>query len=223
MVVPFLVGFSQSRHLPVGRHQVGDHHLTSTRPGTTSADDHIVGVKSKEDAEELIYRSSKLLLKYGLNLNAHKVMIQSRLEYIQYWSFEIMDLLGDDAKRDAGKAIEIFLEWKKAGIHFREVTVLRRLLSATAHEVRVRINEISEIILDSEHVAMFADKNVGKLVGHQVNRAKRDEVRDRLVSISSRTLFSSFQLNLLKHANTIGFNQQQIEQIATDLKRVDSL
>jgi hypothetical protein len=187
------------------------------------ADDHIVGVRTRSDALELIYRSSRDLLTYGLNLNAHKVKIQTRQEFIDYWAFDIMNLLGDGEQRDVETALDLFIRRRADQIEFRQDTVIKRLLNGEHSEIAGAVPLMTEIILDPEHVSTFSEGYLAKLCGHQPTRAHREVCLGKLLDLSSQTIFSEYHLNLLRNAEGIGFNEDAVNRIKTNLTRVDSL
>jgi hypothetical protein len=95
------------------------------------ADDKIIMAKSEDDARGILFEASKELFKINLNINSSKVAeFPSHQDFYRYWAFEIFELFDEANDSDAiNKGIEKYFKWLDQKIHFREESVLRRIVS----------------------------------------------------------------------------------------------
>lgn len=95
------------------------------------ADDQIFYSKSSESSKIILFESSKELFKLNLNINSSKVKeFKSRDEFDTYWAFEIFELLDDkENKENVQKAVELYFTNIDKGVNFRNISVLKRLLT----------------------------------------------------------------------------------------------
>lgn len=117
------------------------------------ADDMMFTCESREVAEGLLYAASKKLHAMGLNINTAKVKFRSQSDFSVAWGFDVMDLLQDPEKLDAG--IFVLRERWDDDRYARKETALKRCISLLekrpdlvehrrwASETAVRIPEIS--------------------------------------------------------------------------------
>src|SRR5690606_32562168 len=178
------------------------------------ADDQLFYTKSLQDAQFLVYETSKLLSRIGLNINAGKVEYFDNPEkFNQYWAFELFELLGDkNNKENINLGIKKFIEWKDKKISFKEHSVLRRILNQDFKLFETSSkHKVLAYLFDKEFISMMNNWSMSK-VYEQLNSEDRIEFLRILDNLINENHFNSFHYNLIKfyEKNSIPFDKQRI-------------
>lgn len=178
------------------------------------ADDQLFYTKSLQDAQFLVYETSKLLSRIGLNINAGKVEYFDNPEkFNQYWAFELFELLGDkNNKENINIGIKKFIEWKDKKISFKEHSVLRRILNQDFKLFETSSkHKVLAYLFDKEFISMMNNWSMSK-VYEQLNSEDRIEFLRILDNLINENHFNSFHYNLIKfyEKNSIPFDKQRI-------------
>lgn len=178
------------------------------------ADDQLFYTKNLNDAQFLVYESSKLLSRIGLNINTGKVeYFDNPDKFNQYWAFELFELLGDkNNKENINLGIKKFINWKDKNISFKEHSVLRRILNQdfrlfeTANK-----HKILAYLFDKEFICMMNNWSMTK-VYIQLNNEDKKEFLKILDDLIDENHFNSFHYNLIMfyEKNLITFDKDRI-------------
>ncbi len=162
----------------------------------------------------MVYESSKLLSRIGLNINTGKVeYFDNPDKFNQYWAFELFELLGDkNNKENINLGIKKFINWKDKNISFKEHSVLRRILNQdfrlfeTANK-----HKILAYLFDKEFICMMNNWSMTK-VYIQLNNEDKKEFLKILDDLIDENHFSSFHYNLIMfyEKNLITFDKDRI-------------
>ncbi len=186
------------------------------------ADDQIVACPSEHVAREIIYRSSKLLNRYGLNLNAHKVRCRDREAFAQYWAFDIFSLLNDDPP-DVESALEAFDAQLRSRREFRKTSVIKRLLGLEPELVEAYIGFLADLITVEDEVTNYPFHYLIKCFARLPSLEARQRFVDRLLELSSILMCSEYHLNVIKFAQQVGVAHDDIVCVERDLARLETL
>ncbi len=162
------------------------------------ADDQIFYSKSSDTSKKLLYESSKQLFKLNLNINSSKVKeFNSRLQFENYWAFDIFDMLGDlKSRKNIQNAVVMYFNKIDNQESFRDFSVLKRLLSVDLNlvlpEQRFRI--ISGLC-NPEFLSKLTVWNFKKIRSIINNDQEFFQILDSQID---SLMFNSFHYQLLK-------------------------
>lgn len=169
-------------------------------------DDQIIFAKTKEDAEELMYKASHKLFEEGLNISTSKTKEFTNFqEFDDVYGFSIFEKLKFD-EQDINQAFELFIIKKDSCANFREYSVLRRLLHDKIkienlhNQKRIKLLsylwEESFLLFSSDHYM----KQIYKMLK---NDGEKTEYLETLKSIGEKTKFESYKIHLEKFKKSI--------------------
>lgn len=101
------------------------------------ADDQIIFTHNRDIASLILFKASKELFSINLNINSSKVKeFKTKSDFENYWAFKIFDLLKDaENKETINKGVEIYFSFIDKGVHFKESSVLKRLLAINFKQI----------------------------------------------------------------------------------------
>jgi len=183
------------------------------------ADDQIIGAKTEKEVHEIVFLASKDLARIGLNLNAHKVKVLSRRDFLYYWSFDIFIFLDKKTKVSAAKAFDKF---EKRQGKIRSDTVLKRFLGIDIRLLsKKRRKKLIEYLLEEEFVSDIDSYYLGKIYDLLDEERKKDFIT-YLNRLSQKILFNQFHLRVLKFAKDKGIDND-FRKVNINLARISSL
>jgi hypothetical protein len=168
------------------------------------ADDQIIMAESLQQAREILVDAGRYLHEIGLNIGAAKVReFMSREDYDHYWTFELMELLGDetdDAKINRAAAIFNQLRIQDGQSRgqrpWRWPTVERRILRVGLRRISEPTrSQIAERLLQEESVERM-DEFMLAAVARGLTEAERKMFFAVIDSCVPRVPFNFFHLNL---------------------------
>lgn len=161
------------------------------------ADDHIIFAQSREDAEEILYDISHKLFEEGLNINTGKIKeFAAFQDFDDCYAFTIFEKLKFD-EQNINQAFELFVNKKESCRHFRESSVLKRLL----HD-KIRLNELDNrkrikllsYLWDEDFLLFASDHYMNQIYKMLKDKSEKTEYTGTLESINSRTKFEWFKI-----------------------------
>lgn len=161
------------------------------------ADDHIIFAQSREDAEEILYDISHKLFEEGLNINTGKIKeFTTFQDFDDCYAFTIFEKLKFD-EQNINQAFELFMNKKESCRHFRESSVLKRLL----HD-KIKLDELDNrkrIILlsylwDEDFLLFASDHYMNQIYKMLKDESEKAEYIETLESINARTKFEWFKI-----------------------------
>jgi hypothetical protein len=167
-------------------------------------DDQIIMAKSIDDARMILVESAKNLHEIGLNIVAAKVKeFSKREDFDYYWTFELMDMLGDESNNQMiNLAAKIFNEQRRSDLEnssarpWRWWSVERRILKLGL----ARIDEPIRTEIASRLLSQQAVEGMDEFMFAAVARGLKEEERVIFFRIIDecvpRVPFNSFHLNL---------------------------
>jgi hypothetical protein len=173
------------------------------------ADDHVVFAQSREDAEEILYEISHKLFEEGLNINTGKIKeFTTFQDFDDCYAFTIFEKLKFE-EQSINQAFELFVTKKENCAHFRESSVLKRLLHDKINldelENRKRIKLLS-FLLDEDFLLFADDHYMNQIFKMLKDKSEKEEFIKMLNIIRERTNFKSYKIQVKRFENKIKLN-----------------
>ena len=195
------------------------------------ADDQIIMAESLQQAREILVDAGRNLHQIGLNIVAAKAHeFTSREDFDHYWTFELMDLLGDetdDAKINQAAAIFNQLRIQDADSRgqrpWRWRSVERRILRVGLHKIiEPTRSEIVDRLLQEESVERMDDFMLAA-VARGLTEAERQRFFAVIDDCVPRVPFNSFHLNLRRFFAKYDKPWRPIDEIESRIQELNRL
>jgi len=170
------------------------------------ADDYVIFAQSREDVEQILYDISHKFFEEGLNINTGKTKeFTTFQDFDDCYAFTIFEKLKFE-EQNINQAFELFVTKKENCVHFRESSVLKRLLHNKTNldelENRKRIKLLS--YLWEEDFLLFAnDHYMNQIFKMLKDKSEKDEFIKMLNTIKDRTRFESYQIYVDRFINKL--------------------
>jgi hypothetical protein len=170
------------------------------------ADDHVIFAQSREDAEEILYEISHKLFEEGLNINTGKIKeFTTFQDFDDCYAFTIFEKLKFE-EQSINKAFELFVTKKENCAHFRESSVLKRLLHDKINldelENRKRIKLLS-FLWDEDFLLFASDHYMNQIFKMLKDESEKEEFIKMLNIIRERTNFKSYKIQVKRFEDKI--------------------
>ena len=190
------------------------------------ADDQILACRTDKDAKKLMFHASEGLAKIGLNLNASKARFFDRVQYEQYWSFDIFELLSAiDDNRNIVKAYRLFKARKaklaKTGEKMKTAPVLKRFLNCQLGKLPgITRGGIIKLVLDDDFIKNANSYYLGKTYSLLDRQGKRKFI-DKLEGLSESVLFNQYHLRVIRFARESRISLWKFRRVRENLRQMN--
>lgn len=170
------------------------------------ADDYVIFSQSREDAEEILYEISHKLFEEGLNINTGKIKeFTTFQDFDDCYAFTIFEKLKFE-EQSINQAFELFITKKENCVHFRESSVLKRLLHDKINldelENRKRIKLLS-FLRDEEFLLFASSHYMNQIYKMLKDNSEKEEFIKMLIAIKERTKFESYKIQVEYFINSL--------------------
>lgn len=161
------------------------------------ADDQIIYSKDLQTARNILFESSKELLRINLNLNSSKAReFKNKEAFNSYWAYKLFEKFNDPEDEESiNQAIEVFLYNIEHKIPFREDSILKRILKMNKNKIQRRFrHRLIGMFLDPDFLAQLRIWHLKRIRIFIDNDKEFFEELDNLIP---SVQFNSYHYNLL--------------------------